>query len=292
MVSKSAITPATSLVPLGFVIGVTALKQAYEDYLRHKTDNEVNSRSVSVIRNDSEHVGRVRQIKCQDIRAGDLVSIADNNEIPVDMVLLSTGLVDGKCFVMTANLDGESNFKAKETLDLTKDATPSELSILQGIIECDHPNSDLYDFTGSAHIINKVTNEVTIYPLSIKNLVMRGSKLMNSKFAYGIAVYTGGETKLSLNSKTNLNKFSSIETAANFYLVGYLAILIVSTLICSCFNFLSHAHEEHWYLAVPSKHQGMYFWEFVDIFLSYFVLLNYLIPISLYVTLGKFIFLR
>lgn len=298
MASNSPVTPATSLVPLSFVIGVTALKQAYEDFLRHKTDNEVNGRSVSVIRNDQhqhiervstirkdhEHIGRVQQIECQDIRIGDLVSIADNHEIPVDMVLLSTGLVDGKCYVMTANLDGESNFKEKETLEVTKNATPSELSLLKGIIECDLPNSDLYDFTGTAHIVDNETNEATRYPLTVKNLVMRGSKLMNSKFAYGIAVYTGSDTKLALNSKSSLNKFSSIEAAANFYLAGYLAILIIFTLICSCINFaMTHSANEHWYLQ-PLIHD-IHILAFFDICLSYFVLLNYLIPISLYVTL-------
>lgn len=38
----SPVPPWSSLVPLVFVVSVTAVKQGYEDYLRHKADNLVN----------------------------------------------------------------------------------------------------------------------------------------------------------------------------------------------------------------------------------------------------------
>lgn len=41
----------TAAAPLAFVIFVTALKQGYEDWLRHKADDQVNNRPVRVIRN-------------------------------------------------------------------------------------------------------------------------------------------------------------------------------------------------------------------------------------------------
>lgn len=40
--SDSPVSPWTSLMPLIFVISATAIKQGYEDYLRHKADNLVN----------------------------------------------------------------------------------------------------------------------------------------------------------------------------------------------------------------------------------------------------------
>jgi phospholipid-translocating ATPase len=52
------------------VIAVTAAKQGYEDFLRYRADNMVNLSLVSVIRN-----GEDLEIKCEDIRAGDLVSV-------------------------------------------------------------------------------------------------------------------------------------------------------------------------------------------------------------------------
>lgn len=40
--ADSPVSPMTSLLPLVFVIAVTAAKQGYEDILRYKTDNIVN----------------------------------------------------------------------------------------------------------------------------------------------------------------------------------------------------------------------------------------------------------
>ena len=45
----SPVNPATSSLPLVFVITVTAIKQGYEDWLRHRNDKEVNMKLVDVI---------------------------------------------------------------------------------------------------------------------------------------------------------------------------------------------------------------------------------------------------
>lgn len=42
MLTDSPVSPWTSLVPLLFVISATAVKQGYEDYLRHRADILVN----------------------------------------------------------------------------------------------------------------------------------------------------------------------------------------------------------------------------------------------------------
>lgn len=48
-------------------------------------------------------------------------------------------------------------------------------------------------------------------PLGPQNLLIRGSRLKNTQFTFGVAVYTGQETKLALNSRLTSNKFSTIE---------------------------------------------------------------------------------
>lgn len=55
--------PYTSAIPLFIVIAITAVKQAYEDYLRHSADKKINSRVVKVVRN-----GRFETIQWKDIR--------------------------------------------------------------------------------------------------------------------------------------------------------------------------------------------------------------------------------
>lgn len=58
----SPISPVTSFLPLSFVILVTACKQGYEDYLRYRMDQEVNRKSVNVIRNKCAQVRNVTYI--------------------------------------------------------------------------------------------------------------------------------------------------------------------------------------------------------------------------------------
>lgn len=62
--------------------------------------------AATVIRNGVEV-----DIKCEDILQGDLVKASRDCDVPCDLVLLKTSDPEAKCFVTTANLDGETNLK-------------------------------------------------------------------------------------------------------------------------------------------------------------------------------------
>lgn len=42
---------------------------------------------------------------------GDIVKVTHDGEIPCDMILLISSHTDSKCYLTTANLDGETNLK-------------------------------------------------------------------------------------------------------------------------------------------------------------------------------------
>nr|XP_036859512.1 phospholipid-transporting ATPase 11C-like [Manis javanica] len=59
-------SPVTSGLPLFFVITVTAIKQGYEDWLRHRADNEVNKSTVYIIENAQRVQKESEKIKLKD----------------------------------------------------------------------------------------------------------------------------------------------------------------------------------------------------------------------------------
>lgn len=53
------------------------------------------------------------------------------------------------CFIETANLDGETNLKIRQGVTATaKLLETKDLMQLQGRIECELPNRQLYEFNG------------------------------------------------------------------------------------------------------------------------------------------------
>ena len=63
-------TKWASIMPLVFILLVTAVKDAFEDYKRHRTDNETNALPVRVLRN-----GRFRTTKSEEIHVGDYLFV-------------------------------------------------------------------------------------------------------------------------------------------------------------------------------------------------------------------------
>ena len=118
--------------------------QGYEDYCRHKSDRQINHRKVRVLRGC-----QLETLRSEQIMVGDIVRVDNHDQFPCDLVLLSTSNTNGKCFVMTANLDGETNLKPLFASKETKDChSPELLANLHAQVECQNPNSDLMSFKG------------------------------------------------------------------------------------------------------------------------------------------------
>uniref|UniRef100_A0A8C7R7L7 ATPase phospholipid transporting 11A n=1 Tax=Oncorhynchus mykiss TaxID=8022 RepID=A0A8C7R7L7_ONCMY len=228
-------SPITSGLPLFFVITVTAIKQGYEDWLRHKADNAINQCPVHEVQH-----GKVIRKQSRKLRVGDVVLIKEDETFPCDLILLSTSREDGTCFVTTASLDGESVF-------------------------C-----------------------VCFRPLGSENLLLRGATLKNTQHIYAVAIYTGMETKMALNYQSKSQKRSAVEKSMNAYLIVYLCILISKALINTVLKYVWQADpdkDEPFYnqKTDTERQRHILIRAFTD-FLAFMVLFNYIIPVSMYVT--------
>uniref|UniRef100_A0A8C1I2U3 Phospholipid-transporting ATPase n=2 Tax=Cyprinus carpio TaxID=7962 RepID=A0A8C1I2U3_CYPCA len=271
-------SPVTSGLPLFFVITVTAIKQGYEDCLRHKADNEVNKYLVTVLED-----GRSVKKESEKIKVGDVVEVVEDETFPCDLILLQSSREDGTCFVTTASLDGESNHKTHYTVPDTE----KDLQALTATIECEQPQPDLYKFVGRMHIY-KPEQEPAVRSLGPENLLLKGATLKNTKKIYGVAVYTGMETKMALNYQGKSQKRSAVEKSINAFLLVYLCILISKAVVCTTLKYVWQSKEgqdEPWYNQKTQKEKdtNMYLKMFTD-FLSFMVLFNFIIPVSMYVT--------
>ncbi|GLG92826.1 Phospholipid-transporting ATPase [Gryllus bimaculatus] len=122
-------------------------------------------------------------------------------------------------------------------------------------------------------------------PLGSENLLLRGTRLRNTDYVYGCAVYTGQQTKLALNWRLTSNKFSTIEKTVNKFLLFFLLLLMTETGASLGLKYaieLSFASQMKWYLGDVFTVSSL---TVINDLFSFVILYNYIIPISLYVTI-------
>ncbi|XP_033111210.1 phospholipid-transporting ATPase IB-like [Anneissia japonica] len=266
----------TTLVPLLFILFVSAVKEIIEDFKRHNADVEVNNRKVQVYRGQ-----KWMKRAWQDVCVGDIVKVERDEVFPADLILLASSEPQAMCYIETANLDGETNLKIRQGLPQTAHMTNcQELYNLSGSIECQLPNRHIYEFVGNVKIKEEATTKI---PLGPNQLLLRGATLKNTHWIHGVVIYTGHESKLLMNSRSAPLKQSMVDKTTNsqiFYLFfGLLTLALISAIAQQAWT--NKQKFNHWYLGYQDKKPSNFFYNF----LTFIILYNNLIPISLPVTL-------
>ncbi|KAK7313723.1 hypothetical protein VNO77_38918 [Canavalia gladiata] len=272
-----------SILPLAFVLLVTAVKDAYEDWRRHRSDKVENNRLALVLVN-----GQFQEKRWKDVRVGEVVKINVNETIPCDIVLLSTSDPTGVAYVQTLNLDGESNLKTR----YAKQETQFKKERFNGLIKCEKPNRNIYGFQGNMEIDGKRLS------LGSSNIVLRGCELKNTNWALGVAVYCGRETKAMLNSSGAPSKRSLLETRMNAEIIMlslFLVALCTVTSVCAAVWLKRHKDELNilpYYRKLDvsegeEESYEYYGWglEILFTFLMSVIVYQVMIPISLYISM-------
>uniref|UniRef100_A0A8C5SCD9 Phospholipid-transporting ATPase n=1 Tax=Laticauda laticaudata TaxID=8630 RepID=A0A8C5SCD9_LATLA len=234
------------------------------------------------------HHGKLVRKQSRKLRVGDIVMVKEDETFPCDLILLSSNRSDGTCFVTTASLDGESSHKTYYAVQDTKTLqNEQDIDKLHATIECEQPQPDLYKFVGRINIYHE-SNEPIARPLGSENVLLRGATLKNTEKIFGVAIYTGMETKMALNYQSKSQKRSAVEKSMNAFLIVYLCILISKALINTILKYvwqLEQYHDEPWYnkKTESERKRNVFITAFTD-FLSFMVLFNYIIPVSMYVT--------
>ncbi|KAI4581453.1 hypothetical protein MJG53_009896 [Ovis ammon polii x Ovis aries] len=266
----------TTLVPLIIILTIAGIKEIVEDFKRHKADNAVNKKKT--IDFGIQFVLRRKPCPFQ-VAVGDIVKVVNGQYLPADVVLLSSSEPQAMCYVETANLDGETNLKIRQGLSHTADMQTREVLMkLSGTIECEGPNRHLYDFTGNLNLDGK--SPVALGP---DQILLRGTQLRNTQWGFGIVVYTGHDTKLMQNSTKAPLKRSNVEKVTNVQILVLFGILLVMALVSSVGALYWNGSQggKNWYIKKMDATSDNFGYNL----LTFIILYNNLIPISLLVTL-------
>ncbi|KAF8721118.1 hypothetical protein HU200_023538 [Digitaria exilis] len=276
-----------SLFPLLFVLFVTAIKDGYEDWRRHRSDRNENNREALVLQH-----GDFRLKKWKSICAGEVVKIHANETMPCDMVLLGTSDPNGIAYIQTMNLDGESNLKTRyarqETTSMICDASYS------GLIKCEQPNRNIYEFTATMELGSQRV------PLGQSNIVLRGCQLKNTEWIIGVVVYAGQETKAMLNSTISPSKSSNLESYMNRETLWLSAFLLITCSVVATgmgvwlfknsknLDALPYYRRKYFTFGRENRKDFKFYGIALEIFFSFLssvIIFQIMIPISLYITM-------
>ncbi|XP_072612814.1 phospholipid-transporting ATPase VB isoform X8 [Vulpes vulpes] len=217
----NAFQPEVSMIPICIILAVTAIKDAWEDLRRYKSDKVINNQECLIyIRKERNYVQ-----KCwKDVRVGDFIQMQCNEIIPADILLLFSSDPSGICHLETANLDGETNLKQRRVVKgFSQQDVQFEPEHFCNTIVCEKPNNHLNKFKGYMEHPDQ-----TRTGFGSESLLLRGCTIRNTEVAIGIVIYAGHETKAMLNNSGPRYKRSKIERRMNtdiFFCIGLLFLM-------------------------------------------------------------------
>ncbi|KAF1386215.1 hypothetical protein PFLUV_G00115850 [Perca fluviatilis] len=278
----NAFQPELALAPVVFILSVTAIKDLWEDYRRHRSDQEINHMDCLVY-NRAER--RYTERYWKEVRVGDFIRLRCNEILPADVLLLSSSDPDRLCHIETATLDGETNLKQRQVVrsffDLDCDFDPLKYN---GIIECEKPNNDLNRFRG--YIIHRSGRRDALYK---ENLLLRGCTIRNTEEAVGIVIYAGHETKAMLNNNGPRYKRSKLERQMNVDVFWCVIILLVMCLFAAVghglWMFQYGDKRPVFDVLSPEGTDLSPIMSAIYLFLTMIIVFQVLIPISLFVSI-------
>nr|XP_006814167.1 PREDICTED: probable phospholipid-transporting ATPase IIB-like [Saccoglossus kowalevskii] len=231
----------TYWLPLGFVIFVTMCREAVDDFRRYRRDREVNSQLFSKLTKTG-----IIKIPSSDIKVSDIIIIGKNQRVPADMVFLRT--------------------TEKTVVDLWDHTM--DLYEISAEVYAEKPQKDIHSFVGTFTRVDGGRQED---PLGIENTLWANT-VVASGTAVGIVVYTGRETRSSMNTSQPAAKVGLLDLEIN----SQTKVLFLATMILSIVLIALKGFNGPWY---------RYFFRFVLLFSS-------IIPLSLRVNLdmGKMVY--
>ncbi|KAM0681587.1 putative aminophospholipid-translocase [Glugoides intestinalis] len=138
----------SSLVPWSVIFLINVLREAIDNYSRYLRDKEINMACYKKLKKGNMFT----MIESQKIKVGDIILIEKGQRVPADCILLKSEENTGEIFIRTDQLDGETDWKRRNSLPETQQCSLDGLMSINAEIEL--PSKDIYSFNGKLIIEN------------------------------------------------------------------------------------------------------------------------------------------
>uniref|UniRef100_A0A8D3CIH8 Phospholipid-transporting ATPase n=1 Tax=Scophthalmus maximus TaxID=52904 RepID=A0A8D3CIH8_SCOMX len=154
-----------------------------------------------------------------------------------------------------------------------------KLADFDGEVRCEPPNNRLDRFAGT------LTCDGQKYSLDNEKILLRGCTLRNTGWCFGLVLFGGPETKLMQNCGKSTFKRTSIDRLMNVLVLCIFGFLAFMCSVLAIGNWFWEVNEGSQFTAFLPRQDGtdagvsafLTFW-------SYVIILNTVVPISLYVS--------
>ena len=206
------------------------LKEFYADYMRWRADQKENSRPCTIIVRGEGDDFREEEVRCDQIRVGDVVKLGDGDIAPADLLILTTRDGKGEAFNKTTSLDGETNLKPKLAL---RQVNGSFFGIKRARLSahCHQPIADLYRFNARVEYGNDSLDA------DLKQFMHRGASLQNSEKICGLVVHTSTDCKLIMNQGKYGFKQSKLYKGINALMVFNIVLILCIAAVFAALNY-------------------------------------------------------
>ena len=105
-------------MPMMLIFTIAFVKEFVDDRARGEADKVTNHK---IAKRYDPATKALENVQWKDLRVGEIVEVCAGDPVPADLAVLSSTGAKGICYVDTCNLDGETNLKARVSMEKTRE---------------------------------------------------------------------------------------------------------------------------------------------------------------------------